>query len=110
MTVNILSEAKGKEIILADGKIYTLSPLNLNSLANLEEAFESSLDKLMDKFGERQASTFRLLLFVLLKENHPDLTLQDAGKLVPMDRLVELSNVLGEILAVTEKTAETVKA
>jgi len=94
---NVLTEAKGNEIIL-DGKTYRLSPLNLNTMAALEEAFNCSLDKLMEKFGDKQASAFRLLLFTLLRENHPELTLESVGKIVPIEKLPELSDLIAKVM------------
>ena len=94
---NVLTEATGKEIVL-DGKTYKLSPLNLNTMAELEKAFDCSLDKLMDKFGDKQASAFRLLLFTLLRENHPELTLERVGEIVPIERLAELSELIASVM------------
>ena len=94
---NVLTEATGKEIIL-DGKTYKLSPLNLNTLAALEESFDCSLDKLMDKFEKKQSSAFRLLLFTLLRQNHPELTLERVGEIVPIERLAELSELIASVM------------
>lgn len=99
MTENILAEIKGSEIVLADGKIYKLPPRNVNTLAALEEAFDCSLDKLMEKFEKRQASAFRLLLFTLLKQNYPELTLEGVGELVPIDKLAEISEIIAKALS-----------
>ena len=99
MTENILTEIKGSEIVLADGKTYKLPPRDINTLAALEEAFDCSLDKLRERFEKRQASAFRLLLFTLLKHNHPELTLEDVGKLVPIDKLAEVSEIITKTLS-----------
>ena len=99
MTENILAEIKGSEIVLADGKTYKLPPRDINTLAALEEAFDCSLDKFMEKFEKRQASAFRLLLFTLLKQNHPELTLEDVGKLIPIDKLAEISEIIAKTLS-----------
>lgn len=99
--MDLLATPKGKVIQLADGKEYTLSAFNLNTLANLEEAFDCDLNELQDKLSKRTASGFRKLLWVLLRGNYPDMTLDEAGSLVSLDKVTaiteELSASLGEL-------------
>jgi len=102
MTENILAEAKTREVELADGKVYKLSPLNLNVMAKLEDSFECGLDKLMQEFEKKQASSFRKMLFILLQDNHPEITLEDVGKLVPMSKFAEISKIISEVMTETE--------
>jgi len=94
----LLKEEKPRTIKLADGKEYKLGPINLNVLANLEEEFGCGLDALNKKFEKQQASSLRSLVYLLLKENHPDITREQAGKLVSLDSLPEVSNVVNEII------------
>ncbi len=91
---NILATARGKKIKLADGKEYTLSPYNMNMMADLEEEFDCNLDELGGKLKGRMFGTLRKLLWIFLRENHPDMTLRDAGKLVEMD---QVAGILKEI-------------
>jgi len=101
MKKDILATPKGKTFKLADGKEYTLSPFNLNTLANLEEAFDCELEELESKLKKHSATAFRKLLLVLLLEDYPDLTLIDVGKLVSLDKMTdivaELTIALGEL-------------
>ena len=94
----LLKEEKPRVITLADGKEYKLGPINLNVLANLEEEFNSDLGKLGQKFDKHQASSFRSLLFVLLKENHPEITKEQAGKLVSIDAMPKISELVNEVV------------
>ncbi len=96
--MGVLQEPKGTIIKLADGKDYILAPLTLNTLANLEEAFDCDLSKLQVKLASKTASGFRKLLWVLLQDNHPDVSLQDAGKLVSLDQMGEIITQLTSVL------------
>ncbi len=93
---NILATARGKKIKLSDGNEYTLSPYNMNIMANLEQEFDCSLDKLGEKLKGRMYTTLRRLLWIFLQDNYPEMTLQKAGELVEMDKI---SEVLKEITA-----------
>ena len=94
MTDKLLKKVEPRKVVLADGKEYKLGPVSLNVLANLEEEFGCGLNELSKKFGKQQASSFRLLLFVMLRENYPEITKEQAGKLVSMELIPEISNVI----------------
>uniref|UniRef100_A0A6M3KWI1 Tail assembly chaperone n=1 Tax=viral metagenome TaxID=1070528 RepID=A0A6M3KWI1_9ZZZZ len=100
---NVLVKPKAKTVRLSDGKDYTLSPFNLNTLANLEEAFDCDLGEIQGKLSNKAASSFRKLLHVLLADNHPELSLSDVGRLVEMDALADLIPQLTEALGKLEK-------
>lgn len=102
MVKNILVKPTGKEIVLADGKTYMLSPINLNILASLEEEFDCNLDELDKKLAGKQASALRTLLYALLKENNPKLDKKQIGELVTLDNMAEISSVVAEILTATK--------
>ena len=89
MKKDILATPKGKAVKLSDGKTYNLSPLNLTTLANLEEEFDCDMDELGAKLvaSKRTAGAFRGLLWVLLQENYPEISKVDAGKLVEMEQV-----------------------
>ena len=70
--MSVLSTPERKTIKLGD-KEYRLSPLNLNVMADIEEAFNCSLMKLGRELEKRQAITLRKLIFILLKEEYPDI-------------------------------------
>ncbi len=97
MAKELLNTPKGKKIKLADGKTYTMAALNLNVLANLEEAFDCDFEQLEAKLTKRSATGFRTLLWVLLRDNYPDITLADAGKLVQLDQMIPIINELTTI-------------
>ena len=106
MTKNILIKPRGKEITLADGKTYMLSPVNLNILAALEEEFDCNLDELDKKLGGKQASALRTLLYILLKDNHPKLDKKQIGELVTLDNMADVSSVVAEILTAAKAVEE----
>ena len=96
--VDVLATPRGKKIKLADGKEYNLSPYNLNMMANLEEEFDCDLDGLAEKLKGRRYTTLRRLLWIFLRDNYPDMTLSEAGRLVELDQvaklLVEITSIL----------------
>ena len=93
---DVLAIPRGKVIKLADGNEYMMSPYNMNIMANLEEEFDCGLEKLGEKLTDRMFTTLRTILWVLLRDNYPDMTLQEAGKLVEMD---QVGDVLKEIMS-----------
>ena len=99
---DIMEEPKGRVITLSDGKDYTLAPFTLNTLATMEEEFDCDLEQLQEKLGGRTASAFRRLLWVLLHETHPELTKDQVGKLVRLDKM-------GEIMAELTAAIESLK-
>lgn len=96
---DILATPKAKAIKLSDGKTYKLPAFNLNVLANLEEEFDCDIENLGEKLTEHTASAFRKLLWVLLRENYPDMSITDAGKLVSLD---EMATVVKELTTALE--------
>jgi len=98
MTKNILGTPEKKTIKLGE-KDYELSPLNLNVLASIEEEFDCGIDKLGPKLEKRQASTLRKLIYILLKDQYPDLTLTKIGELINLKNLAEISEALAKALA-----------
>ena len=98
MTKNVLSKPKGREIKMGDEQIYLLSPINLNVLASLEEEFNCGLNELAKQLTNRQASSLRTLLYVLLKDNYPQLDKKQVGELVTLDNMGEISGIVTEVL------------
>jgi len=95
---NILSTPERKRIKLGE-KEYRLSPLNLNVLADIEETFGCSLLKLGRELDKRQAITLRKLIFILLKEEYPDITLIEIGKAITLSNLATVNETLAKVLA-----------
>ena len=73
--VNILAQEKPKIIKLSDGKEYTLPPIDLTTLANIEKTMGFGLGRFALKMEVETMTTMRILVYALLKENHPELTL-----------------------------------
>ena len=92
---DILTTPKGQVVVLSDGKKYKLAPLNLNTIAELEEAFDCGIDVLESKLTET-AVTLRKLLWVFLQEEYPYLTLKDVGKLIV---LKDMERILKDVLS-----------
>ncbi len=93
---SVLKTPKGRPVKLADGRTYVLAPLSLNTLANLEEEFDCELDELEARLRGRTATAFRKWLWVLLRENYPEMTLEEAGKLV---ELSQMEAIMAELTA-----------
>lgn len=97
----LIKKEKLRTIKLADGKEYTVSPLNLNVMMAIEEEFDcnfSDFGKLLTGKKTKQVTAVGKLLFILLKENHPDLSLADIGRNVSINNFEEVSDVIGAAL------------
>ncbi len=97
---NILAEEKPKTLTLADGKEYGIPALNLTVLANMEQTMGFGLGRLQEKMLDETASTLRLVIYALLKEADPDLELNEVGKLVTLDVMKDVSDVLSKVLSI----------
>jgi uncharacterized protein (UPF0216 family) len=96
--VNILAQEKPKVITLADGKEYTLPPVDLTLLANMESLGFGG-GKLTQKIETEPMTTMRSLAYALLKENYPALTLEGVGHLITYKELPALTETISIIMA-----------
>ena len=97
--MNLLEKSEPKVIKLADDKDYTLPIINLTSLANIEKTMGVAGKSLMEKMNTEPMNTLRLFAYALLKENNPELTVEEAGKLVTINELKEFSETISLIMA-----------
>lgn len=79
---NILAQEKPKTIKLADGKDYTLPPIDMTTLANAQNTMGFKLHQFASKMDDDVIETIRLLAYALFKETYPDITLDQIGHLV----------------------------
>ena len=101
METNILAQEKPKTIKLADDKEYILPPIDLTTLANLEKAMGFGLGRFAVKIETEPMITLRALVYALLKENHPELTLEGVGHLISLKEIGSISGTIAEIMAVS---------
>jgi len=94
----LMKKVEPTKVKLADGKEYKLGPVNLNVLYGFEEEFNCGLDELNKKLAKPRATHLRILLYVLLKENHPDITKEQAGSLVSMDIIPQVTAAINEVI------------
>ena len=99
--VNILAEEKPKSIKLADGKEYTLPPIDLTTLANIEKTMGFGLGRFLGRLESEPMSTLRSLIYALLKENHPELTIEQVGRMITLKEINAISGTISEIVAMT---------
>ena len=100
MDESILAEAKPTTIKLADGKEYTLPPIDLTMLANIEKLMGFGLRRFSEKFENETMQTLLLLVYALLKENYPSMTKEEAGRLVTLPVFASLSSTIAQIMAI----------
>jgi len=99
--VNILAEEKPKSVKLADGKEYMMPPIDMTTLANIEKTMGFGLGRFALKIETETMTTMRVLIYALLKENYPELTLDGVGHLITLKEMKELSNTISEIMAIS---------
>ena len=99
--VNILAQEKPKSIKLADGKEYTLPPIDLTTLANIEKTMGFGLGRLASKLEDETMTTMRVLVYALLKESQPELTLDGVGHLITLKEITTLSETISTIMAIS---------
>ncbi len=99
--INILAEEKPKIIKLADGKEYTLPPIDMTTLANIEKTMELGGRKFLIQMDSEPLNTIRLFIYALLKETSPDLTLEQAGRLITMKEIPQFSETISTMMAIS---------
>jgi len=98
--INILAQEKPKTIKLADGKDYKLPPIDMTTLANLEKTMGFGLGRLASKMESETMTTMRSLIYALLKEEQPELTIDQVGHLITLKEISSISETITEIMAV----------
>ncbi len=98
---NVLAQEKPKTIKLADGKDYTLPPIDMTTLANIEKTMGFGLGKFTSRLENETMTTMRALVYALLKENHPDLTLDGVGHLITLREIKDLSETISIVMAIS---------
>lgn len=93
-----LTKEPEPNLITLGGREYKLSPLNLNVLSAIEEEFDCGVAEIGEILNNRQASALRKLIYVLLKDNYPDLTKDKIGEMISIGQLEEVSNAVKEAL------------
>ena len=101
METNILAQEKPKTIKLADGKEYTLPPIDLTTLANIEKTMGFGLGRLALKLENETMTTVRALIYALLKEEQPELTIDGVGHLITLKEIAAISGTITEIMAIS---------
>ena len=101
METNILAQEKSKTIKLADGKDYTLPPIDMTTLANIEKTMGFGLGKFTSKMENEPMTTLRALVYALLKENQPELTIEQTGHLVTLKEINILAETISTIMAIS---------
>lgn len=99
--INILAQEKPKSIKLADGKEYILPPIDLTTLANIEKTMGFGLGKLSAKLENETITALRAVIYALLKEGQPELTLDGVGHLITLKEMSSISSTFAEIMAIS---------
>jgi hypothetical protein len=76
---NLAKTEELSKIVLKDGKEYTLAPLDLNTLVDIEDKFDKPLSELLK---EGRLKVIRYILFKRLHPNYPELTEDKLGTLL----------------------------
>jgi len=90
---DLLAKEKPSKATLADGKEYTLPAMTLTNLANIQKDMGFKLMELQDKMADDPIENGKMLVYALLHQNYPDLSPDDAGNLVTLKEMTELTNV-----------------
>ena len=98
---DILAQEKPKSIKLADGKDYTLPPIDLTTLANIEKTMGVGGRALILKMEAEPLQTIQLFTYDILRETCPELTKEQAGRLVTIREIPLFSETITSIMAIS---------
>ena len=99
--INILAESKPKTIKLADGKEYTLPPIDMTTLANIEKTMGIGGKKFIAQMDAEPLQTIQLFIYALLRETSPDITREQAGRLITLKEIPQFSETISIIMAIS---------
>ncbi len=104
--MNILDNPRPRIVTLDDEKEYTLSPLNLYILGELEEELNCNTTEIIERLKTRLSQTLAKFIFVLLKDNYAEFkSAKDVGKMiVSVPKIDELFKTVLDML--TESTVK----
>lgn len=80
------------KLTLADEKEYVLKPMTVNKYIEVEEKFDQPIAKLV---LEGRLETILFILHLRLRDNYPDLTLEQLGELIDDNVLVSINKLMG---------------
>ena len=97
----LLEKSEPKVIKLADGKEYSLPDITISlyDLSNIEKTMGLGGTKLADKMANEPMSTLMLFAYASLKIKQPEITLDQAGKLITLNELKEFSDIVSIVMA-----------
>ena len=99
--INILAQEKPKTIKLADGKDYTLPIIDMTTLANIERTMGIGGKAVISKMETEPLQTLQLFTYALLKETYPEITCEQAGRLVTLKEIPQFSKTISIIMAIS---------
>ncbi len=88
-----------------NGKVYTMPLLNANILATIENELGCGLSGLRELFQSKQMGTIRTLAWAILRDDYPELTIEEVGKVIKLKNLSEVSDKIFTVveLSLSEK-------
>jgi len=98
---NLLAVAKPRTIKLTDGKEYTIPPINLTTLANIEKTMGFGFGRFASKMETEPMTTLRALVFALFKESHPDIEIEELGRLITIKEIDKISGTISEVMSIS---------
>jgi hypothetical protein len=96
MSEELIKEDERVTVTLG-GVEYVLTPLNLNTMEAIEDAFNISFENVGELAKNKRMSTTKKLLNILLREYKQDP--DEVGKLVTMKNLSEITDAIAKILS-----------
>lgn len=102
MEDNILGTEKETKIKLLDGKEYTLPPITLFTLTNVEKAMGLGGKKLSEKFDTEPWATLGLFAYAVLKETTPNISKEEILKQIGIKEFEAFAGLLTAIVALSK--------
>ena len=99
--ISILAQEKPKTVKLADGKDYTLPPIDMTTLANIEKTMGIGGKAIILKMESEPSQTLQLFIYALLKETCPEITREQAGRLITLKEMSQFSEAISTIMAIS---------
>lgn len=107
---------KGKELKTKKIKLELLDGVHecvfdMNALAEIEDIY-GDIQIGLNQFKEKPIGALRVFIYSLLKKENSDITISDAGSLIPMDNIENVVKSISEALSEampTNKTDEVIE-
>ncbi len=95
VTINMIEQQKGVDVVLGDGKTYQLPVLDANIMEGVEDDFDLSWEEVWSK---PRTKILKIVVYHLLKPTNPNITREEVGALLTVKAQSNVSKIIKKLI------------